>query len=182
MIKRARQPLPAGTAQGPLVEVEARSLPRRCRDDVRPARPREALVLLFRLHVRRLARGTRGRGTGAGRQGLSRLHRRGAGEARPLRPQQHGQPLRARCARSRTGRDSGLVLEVAFEGLQRSTRHKSGVAMRFPRINRIRWDKPAGGGRPDRDPGDGSCERGEKEIHPLNGGPLAGADQDGQTP
>ncbi len=37
----------------------------------------------------------------------------------------------------------GLVFEVAFEGLQRSTRHKSGVAMRFPRINRIRWDKPA---------------------------------------
>ena len=39
-------------------------------------------------------------------------------------------------------RDSGLVLEVAFEGLQRSTRHKSGVAMRFPRISRLRWDKP----------------------------------------
>ncbi len=38
----------------------------------------------------------------------------------------------------------GLVFEVAFEGLQRSTRHKSGVAMRFPRINRIRWDKPSG--------------------------------------
>ncbi len=38
--------------------------------------------------------------------------------------------------------DHGLVLEVAFEGLQRSTRHKSGVAMRFPRIHRIRWDKP----------------------------------------
>ena len=38
----------------------------------------------------------------------------------------------------------GLVFEVAFEGLQRSTRHKSGVAMRFPRIHRIRWDKPAG--------------------------------------
>lgn len=40
--------------------------------------------------------------------------------------------------------DQGLVLEVAFEGLQRSTRHKSGVAMRFPRINRLRWDKPPG--------------------------------------
>jgi DNA ligase-1 len=40
--------------------------------------------------------------------------------------------------------DRGLVLEVAFEGLQRSSRHKSGVAMRFPRINRLRWDKPAG--------------------------------------
>jgi DNA ligase-1 len=38
----------------------------------------------------------------------------------------------------------GLVFEVAFEGLQRSARHKSGVAMRFPRISRIRWDKPAG--------------------------------------
>lgn len=39
---------------------------------------------------------------------------------------------------------SGLVFEVAFEGLQRSTRHKSGVAMRFPRISRLRWDKPPG--------------------------------------
>jgi DNA ligase 1 len=39
-------------------------------------------------------------------------------------------------------RDKGLVLEVAFEGLQRSTRHRSGVAMRFPRISRLRWDKP----------------------------------------
>ncbi|UPT87482.1 ATP-dependent DNA ligase [Bradyrhizobium barranii subsp. apii] len=39
-------------------------------------------------------------------------------------------------------RDKGLVLEVAFEGLQRSPRHKSGVAMRFPRISRLRWDKP----------------------------------------
>jgi ATP-dependent DNA ligase len=38
--------------------------------------------------------------------------------------------------------DRGLVLEVAFEGLQRSSRHRSGVAMRFPRINRLRWDKP----------------------------------------
>jgi len=38
--------------------------------------------------------------------------------------------------------DLGLVLEIAFEGIARSTRHKSGVAMRFPRIARIRWDKP----------------------------------------
>ena len=35
------------------------------------------------------------------------------------------------------------VVEVAFEGLNRSPRHKSGVAMRFPRISRIRDDKPA---------------------------------------
>ena len=38
-------------------------------------------------------------------------------------------------------RDNGLVFEVAFEGLARSTRHKSGLAMRFPRISRLRWDK-----------------------------------------
>ena len=37
-----------------------------------------------------------------------------------------------------------LVLEIPFDGIGRSTRHKSGVAMRFPRINRIRTDKPAG--------------------------------------
>lgn len=36
-----------------------------------------------------------------------------------------------------------LVFEVAFDAVQASARHKSGVAMRFPRISRIRWDKPA---------------------------------------
>ncbi len=36
-----------------------------------------------------------------------------------------------------------LVLEVAFDAAQRSSRHKSGVALRFPRIARIRRDKPA---------------------------------------
>ncbi len=36
----------------------------------------------------------------------------------------------------------GLVLEIAFDSVHPSTRHRSGVAMRFPRIHRIRWDKP----------------------------------------
>ncbi len=36
-----------------------------------------------------------------------------------------------------------LVFELAFEGLQQSTRHKSGIAVRFPRIARWRQDKPA---------------------------------------
>jgi DNA ligase-1 len=35
------------------------------------------------------------------------------------------------------------VFELAFEGIQRSTRHKSGIAVRFPRIARWRRDKPA---------------------------------------
>ena len=39
--------------------------------------------------------------------------------------------------------EKSLVLEVAFDSIHKSTRHKSGLAMRFPRISRIRIDKPA---------------------------------------
>jgi DNA ligase-1 len=39
--------------------------------------------------------------------------------------------------------DRSLVFEVAFDSVHTSKRHKSGLAMRFPRISRIRWDKPA---------------------------------------
>ena len=39
--------------------------------------------------------------------------------------------------------ERGLVLEIAFDAAQLSTRHKSGVALRFPRVARIRRDKPA---------------------------------------
>ncbi|MEI6640613.1 MAG: cisplatin damage response ATP-dependent DNA ligase [Novosphingobium sp.] len=39
--------------------------------------------------------------------------------------------------------DKSLVFEVAFDSVHASKRHKSGLAMRFPRINRIRQDKPA---------------------------------------
>ena len=35
-----------------------------------------------------------------------------------------------------------LVLEIAFDSINESKRHKSGLALRFPRIHRIRWDKP----------------------------------------
>jgi DNA ligase-1 len=38
--------------------------------------------------------------------------------------------------------ERGLVLEVEFDAAQYSSRHKSGVALRFPRIARIRRDKP----------------------------------------
>lgn len=66
------------------------------------------------------------------------------------------------------GPDQGLVLEVAFEGLQRSTRHKSGVAMRFPRVHRIRWDKPAA--EADRiETLEKILAKGEAELHPLGG-------------
>jgi DNA ligase-1 len=39
--------------------------------------------------------------------------------------------------------EKSLVLEIAFDSIHLSGRHKSGVAMRFPRIIRIRTDKPA---------------------------------------
>jgi DNA ligase 1 len=39
--------------------------------------------------------------------------------------------------------EKSIVLEVAFDAAQLSNRHKSGVAMRFPRLARIRTDKPA---------------------------------------
>ncbi len=39
--------------------------------------------------------------------------------------------------------ERSLVFEVAFDSVHASKRHKSGLAMRFPRIHRIRWDKPA---------------------------------------
>jgi DNA ligase-1 len=39
--------------------------------------------------------------------------------------------------------EKSFVLEVAFDAAQLSTRHKSGVALRFPRIARLRQDKPA---------------------------------------
>jgi DNA ligase-1 len=35
-----------------------------------------------------------------------------------------------------------LVFELGFEGINRSTRHKSGIAVRFPRMLRLRPDKP----------------------------------------
>jgi DNA ligase-1 len=67
------------------------------------------------------------------------------------------------------GKAKGLVLEIAFEGLQRSTRHKSGVAMRFPRVHRIRWDKPPA--EADRlETLEKILERGEQEVYPLEGG------------
>jgi DNA ligase-1 len=39
--------------------------------------------------------------------------------------------------------EKSLVLEIAFDAVNYSPRHKSGIALRFPRVNRIRWDKPA---------------------------------------
>ena len=100
--------------------------------------PRQSLQLLLRLHFRRLARWPGGPRAGPGGKAYS-----GYTDAELLQID--------RWIRDNTTKRYGpvrevtpaLVLEVAFDSLHPSTRHKSGVAMRFPRIHRIRWDKPA---------------------------------------
>ncbi len=102
--------------------------------DVRAARPRQAIVVLFRLHS-------------ACWKG---------NEIVPIGKAYFGftdEELKQldKWVRNNTVASFGpvrevrkeLVFEVAFDSAQQSTRHKSGVALRFPRINRIRWDKPA---------------------------------------
>ena len=98
----ARRALSAGPAEGPVVEMEARSLRDRRSADVCAARPRQALVVLFRLYVRGVGRGRRRRRTGAGGQGLFRLHRRRARGDRPLRTAATPSTGSGRCARSPT--------------------------------------------------------------------------------
>ena len=138
-----RRALRARPAEGPVVQVEARSLHRRRGADVRPARQRQALVVLFRLHLRRLDAGDGGDVLVPVGKAYFGFTDEELAAARPICPQQHRRAVRPG-ARGRARANKGLVLEVAFEGLQRSTRHKSGVAMRFPRISRLRWDKPPG--------------------------------------
>jgi DNA ligase-1 len=97
---------------------------------------RQAIVLLFRLYVRLLERERR---AAARRQGLFRLHRRGIEMARPLRAQPYGPTLRA----GARGREEAWSSKSPSIRSTLSKRHKSGLAMRFPRISRIRTDKPA---------------------------------------
>ena len=100
---------------------------------------RQAIVLLFGLHLRRLARSEDG-----------------AAELVPVGKSYFGftdEELRQldRCVRNHTIDRFGPVRAGRAEARVRGRvqfgpaveRHKSGVAMRFPRIHRIRWDKPA---------------------------------------
>ena len=135
--------LRARPAEGPVVQVEARPAHRRRGADVCPARPRQALVLLFRLHVRRLgtARRTAPELVPVGKAYFGFTDEE-LKRARPLRPQQHHRALRPGARGARTSRATAWCSRSPSRGCNRSTRHRSGVAMRFPRINRLRWDKP----------------------------------------
>ena len=103
MLKRADSPYVAGPREGAVVEVEARPALGRRGDDVRPARPREALLLLQRLHLRPVAPGRAGRrGAGAGGQGLFRLHGPGARSGSTAGSATTPSPASARCGRWRS--------------------------------------------------------------------------------
>ena len=118
MLKRARFDLCAGPAEGPVVQMEARSVQRRRRADVCAARPRQALVVLFRLHLRGLARATSGDElvpVGKAYFGFTDEELRAARPlcARHIRSNRFG-PVRE----VEHDQRRGLVLEIAFEGLQ----------------------------------------------------------------
>ena len=125
----ARQPLRSGPQDRPVVQMEAR--PGRRRADVRPARPRQAsfysdytfgvwrdgeLVPVGKAYF------------GFTDEELARLDK----WVRNNTVNRFG-PVREV--------EKRLVFEVAFDSIHASPRHKSGLAMRFPRIGRIRWDK-----------------------------------------
>ena len=101
--------------------------------------PRPPLGRLHRLHLRRLERGRRGRDPRAGavRQGLFGAVGQGNSRDGRNRPPHHGRDLRAGAKP-----DPTQVFELGFEGIAPSKRHRSGVAVRFPRMLRWRRDKP----------------------------------------
>ena len=95
----ATRPTCRAARKGPWWKWKRDPFTRRCGADVCAARPRQALVVLFRLHVRRLDRGRGRRRAGAGRQGLFRLHRRGARRRSTASCAATPSSASARCAR-----------------------------------------------------------------------------------
>ena len=135
ILKRRDSRVRRRTPQGRLVEVEDRSADGRRRAHLRAAGQRPARQPAHRLHLRRLGRGdARARGEGllrACRTPRSRSSTNGSGGTRCER---HG-PVRAV--------EPVQVFELGFEAIAPSSRHKSGIAVRFPRMLRWRKDKPA---------------------------------------
>ena len=136
-----RQPLRRRPAQGPVVQVEARAADARLRADVRPAR----LAASARPTIP-----TTPSASGATRRRRSRelvpVGKAYFGftdeellAARPLGAQPHDRELRP----GARGRRRSWCSRSPSTPCSARRRHKSGVAMRFPRIHRIRWDKPA---------------------------------------
>ncbi len=137
MLKRLSSGYGVGRSRGDWWKWKVDPLTRGCGAHLRPARQRQARRTLHRLHLRHLG----GRSPGAVRQGVSGLTdeeirkvdafvRRNTlekfGPVRTVKPE--------------------LVFELAFEGIQRSSRHKSGIAVRFPADGAVADRQEGGGG------------------------------------
>ncbi len=140
MLKRIDSPYLAGRPKGHWFKWKRDPRTVDSGADVRPARPRQALVILFGFHLRLLA-ATSGDGgrelvpVGKAYFGFTDTELAALDKwVREHTIDRHG-PVRVV--------EPKLVIELAFDAVQKSTRHKSGVALRFPRVSRIRWDKPA---------------------------------------
>ena len=137
---RRQRPIVAGRPKGPWFKWKRDPHAGRLRADVCPARPRQAQLVLFRLHLRLLARGD-----GGSASWCRSARPISASPTRSCAGSTNGcattpPTASARCARS----SRELVLEVAFDGIARSTRHKSGVAHALPaHQSHPDWDKPA---------------------------------------
>ena len=142
MLKRRDAPYLPGRPEGPVVEVEARSARDRRRADVRAARPRQALVVLFRLYVRRVDRGRGGDELVPVGKAYFGFTDEELTADRPLRAAQHRQPLRPGARGRRTRPTRGWCSRSRSRGC--SARPATSPASRcaFPRISRLRWDKP----------------------------------------
>ena len=135
MLKRRDALYLPGRPKGQWWKWKRPSAHHRRRADVCPARPRQALIFLFGLHVRCLDQGRDRRRAGAGRQGLFRLHRRGVAADRPLRPPQHHREIRPRppCrARGEPGPGAGSRLRRAAALAPAQIRHRDAVSPHPP--------------------------------------------------
>ena len=135
MLKRASLGLRRRPEARRLVEVEDRAVHDRRRADLRAAGQRQARQPADRLHLRRLAR----RRARAGRQGLFRPVERGDRRDGSLDPAAHASSASGRCATSSRSTSSSSASKASRD----RPRHRSGIAVRFPRMLRWRKDKPA---------------------------------------
>jgi DNA ligase-1 len=142
MLKQRQALLRRGPHQGRrhLVEVEDRPVQHRRSAHLCATRPRPARQPLQRLHLRGVGRARKSRLTRKlvpFAKAYSGLTDEEMGQRRRGDPQDHHRELRAGAQR-----EAHLVFELGFEGINRSGRHKSGIAVRFPRMLRWRDDKP----------------------------------------
>ncbi len=140
MLKRRASPYLAGRPKGHWFKWKRAALTLDCVLMYAQRGSGKRSSLLFRLHVRRLAPARRPNErelvpVGKAYSGFTDEELRDLDRFIRANTTETFGPVRAVVPK--------LVLEIAFDAVQPSTRHKSGVAMRFPRIHRIRWDKPA---------------------------------------